>query len=286
MPIGFSRNLTLAVLALAATAWVLLAWPGSDWHGHHQFTHPPASLGVPTHPGQAGHHHHHGTVVVPDAPSTGTTPWFGPLTATVLFGWVLMVTAMMLPPALPVLDLLRRLVARHRHPRLLIGLGAMGFVGVWTAAGVLLIASDAAARGFAEQVGWAQHVGPGPAAGGVLILAGLYQFTPMKTACLRACRSPRGFAIAHWRGARPAWLEAPTVTGAYAASCVGCCWALMAVTFVVGVAALPVMVVLAVLMAAERLLRRGRRLVRPIGVATVLLGVLAVFELLPLGLPA
>ena len=81
-------------------------------------------------------------------------------------------------------------------------------------------------------------------------------------------------------------VEAATVTGAYAVSCAGCCWALMAVSFAVGAAALPVMVVLAVLMAAERLVRRGRRLVRPVGVVTVALGIAVLLDLLPAGLPA
>jgi predicted metal-binding membrane protein len=307
MPIGFSRGLTLSVLVLAAAAWVLLFGTGSGMHGHNlhgsetasettysdqsRAGQAPPRLASPERSGTANHQH--GAVAVPGGPSVPVggpvaSPT-SPVTAAVLFGWVLMVVAMMLPPALPILDLLRKLVARQRYPRLLIGLGAAGFVGVWAAAGVLLIVSDAAVRGFADQIRWIADFDrghPQVVAGAVLVMAGLYQFTPMKTACLRACRSPRGFAVAHWRGARPAWLEATTVTGAYAASCVGCCWALMAVTFVVGVAALPVMVVLAVLMAAERLARRGRRLVRPIGVATVSLGVLALFELLPTGLLA
>ena len=75
------------------------------------------------------------------------------------------------------------------------------------------------------------------------------------------------------------------MVAAYAASCIGCCWALMAVCFAVGTAAaLPVMVLLAAVMAAERLATRGQRLVRPGGVAVAALGFALAVGLLPAGL--
>jgi predicted metal-binding membrane protein len=255
------RALTLTVVGASALAWAVLAGAGGAFDHHALGGHAPG-----------GHHDH-----------TEAGPL--PAAVTVLLGWAVMVVAMMLPPALPMLDLLRALVARHRHPRLLLLAGVAGFVGVWTVVGTLLVAGDAGLHAVAERVGWlAAH--PNVVAGGVLVGAGLYQFSPLKEACLRACRSPRGFAVAHWRGARSASAEAATVTGAYAVSCAGCCWALMAVSFAVGAAALPVMVVLAVLMAAERLVRRGRRLVRPVGVVAVALGIAVLLDLLPAGLPA
>lgn len=261
--------LTLTVIGVAALAWAVLAWSsrGANPLDHHGLGGQALeSASMPT--GQLG-----------TAPLNAGAS--GLAIATVLLGWALMVVAMMLPPALPMLDTLRRLVAHHRHSRLLVGLGAAGFVTVWTVAGTVLIVGDAALHAIAVRVAWlTAH--PQVVAGAVLVGAGLYQFTPLKNACLRACRTPRGFAVAHWRGRRPAWLEAATVTGAYALSCVGCCWALMAVSFAIGAAALPMMMVLTVLMAAERLAHGGHRLVRPIGVAAIALGTLAILiDLLP-----
>ena len=113
--------------------------------------------------------------------------------------------------------------------------------------------------------------------------AGAYQFAPWKDRCLTACRSPRGFAARHWHGEHPV-VDIATLAGAYALSCAGCCVALMGVAVAVdgaaGTVALPVMVALAAVMAAERLLPRGRRLVRPVG--AVLLGAGAVLALSPL----
>ena len=75
-----------------------------------------------------------------------------------------------------------------------------------------------------------------------------------------------------WRGARPAWAEATDIALRYAASCVGCCWALMAVGLVTGAGSLTAMALLTALMAAERLTRHGAVLVRPAGAAAIIVG--------------
>ena len=213
------------------------------------------------------------TVVLPHAPHAGHPA---------LAGWAVMVVAMMLPPALPMLGVLRALVARRRAPSLLVTVGATAFVGVWTVTGALLIgAADAVRTGVAAVPWFAAH--PAVVAGAVVGAAGAYQFGPWKDRCLTACRSPRGFAARHWHGENPV-VDIATLAGAYALSCAGCCVALMGVAVVVdgaaGAVALPVMVTLAVVMAAERLLPRGRRLVRPVG--AVLLGTGALLVLGPL----
>jgi len=214
-------------------------------------------------------------VLVVAAPHAGTVPGTGHGQLT---GWVVMVVAMMLAPALPMLGVLRALAARRRVPGLLVAVGAAAFVAVWTAVGALLSASAAAVRAGVAAVPWlAAH--PEVVAGTVVAAAGAYQFAPWKNACLTACRSPRGFAARYWHGPTPL-TDAATLAGAYALSCVGCCIALMGVAVAVGGAggsiALPVMVVLAVVMAAERLLPGGRRLVRPLGAALLGAGVLLV----------
>lgn len=199
-----------------------------------------------------------------------------------LAGWAVMVVAMMLPPALPMLDVLRALTARRRAPGLLVAVGAAAFVAVWTVVGALLIGAAGAVRAGVAVVPWlATH--PAVVAGVVVGAAGAYQFGQWKDRCLTACRSPRGFAARHWHG-QNAVLDVATLAGAYALSCAGCCVALMGVAVVVdgaaGAVALPVMVVLAAGMVAERLLPRGRRLVRPVGV--VLLGAGALLVVGPL----
>ena len=195
-----------------------------------------------------------------------------------LTGWVVMVVAMMLAPALPMLGVLRALAARRRVPGLLVVVGGVAFVAVWTAVGALLLASADAVRAGVAAVPWlAAH--PAVVAGVAVMAAGGYQFAPWKDACLTACRSPRGFAARYWHGPNPL-TDAATLAGAYALSCVGCCVALMGVAVAVGGGAgavtLPVMVVLAAVMAAERLLPGGRRLVRPTGAALLGAGVLLV----------
>ena len=191
---------------------------------------------------QGGHHHH----------------------AATLTGWVVMVVAMMLPTALPLFELLRRL----GHGVAL----AMGvYVGAWTAAGAVLVAVDLALVRWAQSWAWiAEH--PRAPLGATLMLAGAYQFSSVKDRCLTACRSPRGIALLHWRGVRPAWQEAAVVAGVYAASCVGCCWLLMATGLLTGAGSLVAMAVLAAVMAAERLTRHGRVLVRPAGAAALIVG--------------
>ena len=216
-------------------------------------------------------------VLLPHAAHGGYAPG-----SSALAGWAVMVVAMMLPPALPMLDVLRALAGRRRAPGLLVGAGAAAFVAVWTLVGALLLSAADAVRAGVVAVPWlAGH--PQVVAGAVVAAAGAYQFGPWKDRCLTACRSPRGFAARHWHGENPV-VDIATLAGAYALSCAGCCVALMGVAVVVDGAAstvaLPVMVALAAVMAAERLLPRGRRLVRPVG--AVLLGTGALLVVGPL----
>ena len=258
------RTLLVAVLVLAGAAWVALAGLG------HGAGHPDGSGAVQvTGPAPAAGHssaHHPAAAAAADPAGAGR----------LLAGWALMVVAMMLAPALPMLEMLRRLVSRRRRPWLLVAVGALTFVAVWTAVGAVLVTGDVVLRTLLPLPDGAAVLGVG------LIVAGGYQLTPFKDACLRACRSPRSFAVAHWHGERPAWVEVATVAGAYAAWCVGCCWALMTAGFLAGAASVAAMVVLTALMAAERLTRWGRRLARPAGLAALVTGaLLLLFALIP-----
>ena len=110
-----------------------------------------------------------------------------------------------------------------------------------------------------------------PQAGGaVIIVAGIYQFTPLKDTCLRACRSPLGFLMTHnFGGGLPAALRAGASHGVY---CLGCCWALMAVLAVLGLMNIAWMAVIAAVFFLEKNVRRGELLPRAVGVACVVAG--------------
>lgn len=264
------RSVALAVLAFAAVAWVAVSLTHGSSLDHHRLGELLASAEAPA-------HHHGGAPAQPSA-SDGPSAWGSSL--LVLAGWALMVIAMMLPPALPLVQTMRRLIARRRGRVALLVVGVTAFVGVWTVAGVVLLAGDVILHGLAAAQ---PQLRPAYVTGGVLAAAGLYQLSPLKRTCLRACRSPRGFAVAHWRGRRSALVELVAISTAYGLVCVGCCWALMAVSLAVGAAALPVMVVLAALMAAERLTGWGRRLVIPSALALIALGASTALGLLPIG---
>lgn len=252
--------LALAVLTVAATAWLML-FLGHDVTGHGG-THAPADgrIALPTADGSHAHHGH-GTA----APSPAL---IGGVLA--VGGWTLMVVAMMLPPALPLLQTVHRLVSRQPDPWRLTVLSTIVFVGAWTLVGVAVVAGDVGLRALLGRI-W-PDTDPRWAAAWVLVLAGIYQFTPLKDLCLRGCRSPRSFVLAHWQGRRSTSAEVVSLSGAYALSCIGCCWALMLICFAIGAAALPAMVALALVMAAERLVPWGRRLVRPSGLVLIVLG--------------
>ena len=106
--------------------------------------------------------------------------------------------------------------------------------------------------------------------GAVILLAGVYQFTPLKSACLRSCRSPMGFIMTHdFGGGTPAAVRAGLSHGLY---CLGCCWALMAVLAVVGLMNLAWMAVIAAVFFLEKNWRHGVALTRIVGTACVIGG--------------
>jgi predicted metal-binding membrane protein len=110
-----------------------------------------------------------------------------------------------------------------------------------------------------------------PLAGGVLfILAGIYQLTPLKNACLRQCRSPFAFVLNHWRDGRYGALRMGASHGLY---CLGCCWVLMVLLFAVGVMNLIGVAAIAALVFVEKLMRGGVWVGRVGGGAMAVFGV-------------
>lgn len=184
--------------------------------------------------------------------------------------WLLMIGAMMLPTVLPLVRLFGGIAAgRPDEPALMARLVA-GYAIAWLGFGVLAHALDAAIGVAAARSGWLALHGPYVAAA-VLVGAGLFQFSALKYRCLEQCRTPFSFVTSRWHGRRPA-REALRIGLDHGVFCVGCCWALMLVMFVVGVGSVGWMLALAAVMAAEKNLPWGKRLRTPVGIGLVAWG--------------
>lgn len=187
-------------------------------------------------------------------------------------GWTLMTAAMMLPTSLPLLSMFQRLTKRRPERRRLVGLVVLAYLGTWTAFGILAHLADWVLHRAVEQNGWlganAWAVGAG-----TLLVAGVYQFTPLKYVCLDKCRSPLSFILQHWRGGdaqgQAFWLGVH-----HGIFCIGCCWSLMLLMFAVGSGNLGWMLALGTVMAAEKNFPWGRRLAAPVGIVLVWWGLL------------
>ena len=184
-------------------------------------------------------------------------------------GWTLMVVAMMLPTSLPLVVLFRGLVRGRPDRTRLTALLISGYLAVWTLFGVLVYSGDWILHGAIEQSVWLETNFVPFIGAGTLLMAGLYQFTPLKYKCLDKCRSPLSFVTEHWRGSRER--SQSFLLGAHhGLFCVGCCWSLMLLMFAVGLGSLGWMLVLGTVMAVEKNVSWGRKISTPLGV--VLLG--------------
>lgn len=185
--------------------------------------------------------------------------------AALLLMWSTMMVAMMLPSAVPAI----LLYARVRQAR---G-GQSGVAQTWVFVGgyvmLWLLFSLVAAAAQRVSTGPLMRLDSTVAAGALLIAAGFYQLSPLKTACLGECRSPAQFISRHWR---PGWTGALRLGLLHGAYCVGCCWALMLLLFVGGVMNLLWVVAIAALVAAEKLVPHGLWLGRIAGIALLAWG--------------
>jgi predicted metal-binding membrane protein len=184
-------------------------------------------------------------------------------------GWTLMLVAMMLPTTLPLVSLFYGMTAQRPNRVRLVALLVTGYLGIWAAFGVLVHMGDLALHNIADQVVWLNnhHL----IAAATLILAGLYQFSPLKYKCLDKCRSPLSFIMEHWRGRRDQ-ARSFLLGVHHGLFCIGCCWALMLLMFGVGAGSFSWMLLLGGVMAIEKNMPWGRRLSAPLGVFLLGLG--------------
>jgi predicted metal-binding membrane protein len=194
------------------------------------------------------------------------------LVLVILFvaGWTLMTAAMMLPTSLPLVATFRAIVRRRADRARLVALLIVGYLLVWTLFAVFAHAGDLGLHRVVDRVGWL-HANTWVIGAGTFVLAGLYQFTPLKYHCLDKCRSPMSFVMAHWRG-RDEQRQAFRLGMHHGLFCLGCCWSLMLLMFVVGVGNIGWMLALGAVMAVEKNMSWGRRLSAPLGVALVAVG--------------
>jgi predicted metal-binding membrane protein len=186
--------------------------------------------------------------------------------------WAVMMVAMMTPSAAPMILMFAHVNRRRREqqvPYVPTSVFLLGYLLVWAAFAVLATLAQ-----------WGLHaasllspmmISTTPVLGGVLLLvAGIYQWTPLKHACLSKCRSPLGFVLNEWREGRWGAFLMGLKHGGY---CTGCCWSLMALLFVAGVMNLLWVAAIAGFILLEKVAPAGDRLGRVAGVVLVGWGV-------------
>lgn len=234
------------LLIVAAASWVILIWQSSIMH----------SVGM------------------------GLTMSMG---ATLFLAiWVVMMIAMMVPTTAS-MNLMFARVQRDRHSGRRPTVSTWIFVGayllIWTLFGVLAYLGALTATGLAQQVPWimlnAARIG-----GSTFVVAGFYQFTPLKRVCLAKCCTPKDFILGSWRDGYTGAFRMGLEHGIY---CLGANWLLFVLLFPLGIMNITAMAVLTVVIFAERTFPLGERIAQVVGLALILYGILVI--VVPTALP-
>jgi predicted metal-binding membrane protein len=188
--------------------------------------------------------------------------------------WCVMVAAMMLPSAVPLLRLFAEVSARQALRGRLLASFVAGYLAVWALFGWAALAFDGAVHRVVHALPWLA-ARPWLVGAATFGLAGAFQFSALKDRCLTACRHPAAYLLRHYRRGPAAAFRLGWGHGLY---CLGCCWALMLVMFAVGVADLRWMAALAALMAYEKLGRHGQAVAAAAGGAALALALLLALQ--------
>ena len=227
----------LGLVGVSALAWLYLVWMANAMPGMAGMSEM-AHMAMPT-----------------------IEPWSAGDWLAMFLMWAIMMVAMMLPSAAPMILLYDRVRERQEARGASLaatGVFALGYLLAWA----LFSLAATAAQWLLEQLALLSPmmVSASPwLGGGLLIAAGLYQWTPLKHACLVHCRSPITFLGHHWRPGRAGALRMGLHHGLY---CVGCCWVLMALLFVGGVMNLLWIALLALFVLLEKVVPRGELFAR------------------------
>lgn len=219
-----------------------------------------------------------GMQAMPNMPEMGseTGGFAQSLALTVLMWWTMMI-GMMVPSAAPMILLFGNVQRRQlaaESPKLRVALFTAGYLATWGAFSVLAAGAQLALTKLALLAPIDLTVADW--LGALLVaLAGIYQLTPLKNACLRRCRSPAEFLSSHWRRGNAGAFRMGIEHGVY---CVGCCWLLMSLLFVVGVMNLLWVAVIAAFVLIEKLVPQGETTAKINGVALLALALFLAFN--------
>jgi predicted metal-binding membrane protein len=241
-PLSVQRNVILGLLlALAAGAWAALLWQSAD--AGMDMTMASSTMGL-------------------------RAPLF-------LAIWVTMMVAMMFPTAAPMILTFHKVQAGKRargDAFVSTWVFVTAYILVWTLAGVAAYAGALAAEAIALRAALsstaAARIG-----GAVIMLAGIYQLTPLKDLCLSKCRTPITFIMTSWRDGAIGALRMGLLHGAY---CLGCCWLLFVILFPLGIMNIAAMAVITLIIFAEKTLTWGRLAPRAVAAALVAYGVVVI----------
>jgi predicted metal-binding membrane protein len=185
--------------------------------------------------------------------------------------WAIMMVAMMLPSTTPMILLFSRICEKRkmeRRPCAPTMAFLAGYLFVWISFSLVATALNWLLHASGQMTSMMGHTPPF-VGGAILVAAGVFQWTPLKAVCLKHCRSPIGFLMAHWREGTVGAMRMGLHHGAY---CLGCCWMLMSLLFVLGVMNLPWVAVLTIIVLAEKVLPGGMWLGRILGGLLVIWG--------------
>jgi predicted metal-binding membrane protein len=253
-PLSRERNFILAtLLVLAAAAWAILIWQSTEVGADSEM--------------MGGEH-------------MGLTMGMGAPLFIAL--WAAMMVAIMFPTAAPMILTFAR-VQKNRQERGQLYVPTWLFIGsyilLWFATGLVAYLVAAGGDEMAEDSIWlmdnAARIG-----GGVLILAGLYQLSPLKSTCLSKCRSPMSFILGSWRDGRVGAVVMGLEHGVY---CLGCCWLLFVILFPLGMMNVAAMALITFVIFAEKSLAIGPNVGRLAAAALIVYGAVVIF--LPDALP-
>ena len=251
------RAILAALLALSAVSWVVVLWQARTLQ--------------PAGDGMAGD--------MANGAAGLTMGMTGPI---FLATWVVMMAAMMLPSAAPMILMFDAIQAgRSRQGRSTVPTSVFvgGYLAIWAVFGVVAYAAALLAGWLSDA--WPDLAMIAPRIGGaVIVAAGVYQLTPLKQACLSKCRTPTQFVLTSWRDGIWGTFRMGLGHGAY---CLGCCWLLFVILFPLGIMNVAAMAGVALLVLAEKTLPVGRRISQLVGVVLVAVGLAIV--LLPGLLP-
>ncbi len=187
--------------------------------------------------------------------------------AMFLIMWLAMMVAMMLPSTLPATLIYRRASAfrGERHPALRAALMTSGYFAVWLAFGAIAYVLGIALAQATMRWDALSRLIPA-ASGAALIASGVFQFTRYKATCLRHCRDPLSIIAGHLDGG---WLGAWKLGTHHGLYCAACCWGLMLIQLVLGVMSIPIMILVAGIIALEKLTAAPQRIVQIVGALAI-----------------